>query len=70
MAEVQTQPEVLTLQEAAAFLRTSERTMFRLLASGRLPARKIGKGWRFCRSDLVSYVRGGEAAHGRQARAR
>lgn len=51
--------EVLTTEEAAALLRVSVKTVYRLVAAGRLPGRKVGRSWRFHRSDLVALVREG-----------
>ena len=51
---------VLTLDEAAAFLKISKSTLYKLLESGRLPARKIGRAWRFNRSDLEIWLRNPE----------
>lgn len=50
--------EVLTSEEAAAFLKMSERTLLRLAASGEVPGSKIGGQWRFVRTELVDRVRG------------
>jgi acetyl-CoA synthetase len=47
---------VLTLDEAAGFLKVSKSTLYKLLESGRLPARKLGRRWRFSRSDLQSWL--------------
>lgn len=34
---------VLTLEEAAAFLKISRSTLYKLLESGRVPAKKLGR---------------------------
>src|SRR5438132_2717879 len=46
------QEEVLTLPEAAAFLRVSEEDLTRLLAHGAIPAQQIGSEWRFLKRAL------------------
>lgn len=53
-----TQEELLTVQEAATFLRLHYRTVQRMLKEGRLPGRKIGKEWRIHREELVKFARG------------
>jgi excisionase family DNA binding protein len=46
------QLELLTIQEAAHFLRLSRNTVYGLCRAGRLPAAKIGREWRVRRSEL------------------
>lgn len=48
--------EILTIDEVAAFLKAGKRTVYRLAASGRLPAFKLGGTWRFRRSDLDKWI--------------
>lgn len=52
-------PEVLTLDEAAAFLRLHRETVRRLLQRGVLPGVKVGGTWRIHRRDLEEYLRRG-----------
>jgi excisionase family DNA binding protein len=40
-------PDVLTLSEAAAYLRLPERDVVRLIREQGLPARQVGSEWRF-----------------------
>jgi PTS system nitrogen regulatory IIA component len=56
--------EVLTTEEAAAFLKLTPFTVRDYARRGILPARKAGKGWRFYKPDLVAWLRGKE--HGGQ----
>ena len=53
--------EILTASEVAAWLGQNLETIQRGAKSGRIPARRIGKEWRFLR-DLVAEVRGLEAS--------
>jgi excisionase family DNA binding protein len=48
--------DVLTVDEAAAFLRCSADTVKRQARAGRLPASKIGRAWRFRRADLDRWL--------------
>ncbi len=50
---------VYTLAEAAAFLQLSSRTIVKLATAGVIIGRKVGKQWRFLRTDLEAYVHGG-----------
>jgi excisionase family DNA binding protein len=49
--------EVLTLAEAAAYLRVSEADILDLLHSQNLPGRLIGKEWRFSKFALRDWLR-------------
>ena len=50
------QPEVLTLEEVAAFLRTTEQAVLDLLAEEGIPARKIGGEWRFLKQGIKEWL--------------
>ena len=49
--------EVLTLAEAAAFLRVPEEALTELLDRRAIPAQKIGGEWRFLKRALVDWLR-------------
>jgi excisionase family DNA binding protein len=51
-AMAETDGEILTLDEVAAYLKAGKRTVYRLAASGEIPAFKLGGTWRFRRSEL------------------
>jgi excisionase family DNA binding protein len=48
---------VLTTEEAAEFLKLTPFTVRDYARRGILPARKVGKGWRFYKPDLVAWLR-------------
>lgn len=48
--------EILTIDEVAAYLKVSKRTIYCLAASGKLPAFKLGDTWRFRRADLDQLI--------------
>ncbi|MBI4961638.1 MAG: helix-turn-helix domain-containing protein [Desulfomonile tiedjei] len=54
------EPEVLTTEEAADFLRLSPYGVRDLARRKVLPGRKVGRDWRFYRADLVAWLRGKE----------
>lgn len=56
--------EVLTADEAASLLRVSSKTVLSLARTGALPGEKVGRAWRFLRSDVLSYVRGANDTKG------
>ena len=49
--------EVLTLEEAAAFLRVSPDAVMRLVVQQALPGRQIEGQWRFLRTALADWLR-------------
>jgi excisionase family DNA binding protein len=49
-------PEVLTLSEAATFLRVSERALLQLATLQQVPGRRIGKKWRFSKTALQHWL--------------
>lgn len=51
--------EVLTAERTADLLQVSLRTVLQLARDGQLPGHKVGRAWRFCRTDVLSFVRGG-----------
>ncbi len=52
-----TLPEVLTLAEAAEYMRVSESEINDLIRQQGLPARKIGNEWRFLKAALQDWLR-------------
>lgn len=48
--------DVLNLEETADFLRVSNQTVYNMIRDGRIKAHKVGREWRFFRSDIAAYV--------------
>lgn len=48
--------DILTLDEVAAYLKAGKRTVYRLAASGEIPAFKLGGTWRFRRTELDRWI--------------
>ena len=57
MSQVVESTEVLTLEEAAAFLRVSPEAVMRLVVQQALPGRQIEGQWRFLRAALADWLR-------------
>jgi excisionase family DNA binding protein len=49
--------DVITLAEAAAYLRLPESEVARLVREAGLPGRAVGDGWRFLRTALQDWLR-------------
>jgi excisionase family DNA binding protein len=48
--------EILTIEEAAALLGVSVKTFNKVLHTEEIPARKIGREWKFSRRALIEWV--------------
>ena len=47
---------VLTLAEVAAYLKVTERTIYRLAGAKKIPAFKVGGVWRFRKTDIDDWI--------------
>ena len=45
-------PRLMTIDEAAKYLRIHKSTIYRLAKNGQIPASKVGNKWRF-RKDVI-----------------
>jgi len=59
--------EIMTVEEVAAYLRVSERTVYEWAQKGEIPSGKLGTSWRFKRGEIERWVnqrltRGGRTA--------
>jgi putative molybdopterin biosynthesis protein len=61
-------PELLTTDEAAAYLRLSERKLYELVANGAVPCTKVTGRWLFPRAALDRWVMAGLIAPSALAR--
>jgi len=56
-----TADDALTPQQVAEFLQMSEHTILDLAAEGRIPAKKVGRQWRFSRARLIVWLSEGDS---------
>jgi excisionase family DNA binding protein len=59
--------EVLTLSEAAVYLRVAEEDVVRLVNLQALPGRRIGSDWRFLKAGLRDWLRTPHQNSGKEA---
>ncbi len=59
--------EVLTLAEAAAYLRVPEQELLGLVGTPDFPARRIGTEWRFLKAALQRWLCGGPKTSSKEA---
>ena len=55
--ETTTFPPVMTVDQVAAYLQVSKRTVYNMAAAGELPAAKVGDQWRFYRPEIDRWLR-------------
>lgn len=53
-----TYSEVMTTTEAMRYLKISRKTLLKLVRNGEIPAKKVGKDYRYLRSEIDRYLRG------------
>ncbi|MFZ5985890.1 MAG: methyltransferase domain-containing protein [Bacillota bacterium] len=53
--------EILTMEEAAELFGVSVKTFIKLLKEEKVPARKIGREWRFSRKALIEWLSSGDS---------
>lgn len=51
------QTDILTLRELALYLKTAEKTLYRLVGEGKVPGFKVGGTWRFRKSEIDKWIR-------------
>ena len=49
--------KLMTVGEVADYLRVTEKTIYRLLERGRIPATKVGRQWRFDTTSIDKWLR-------------
>jgi excisionase family DNA binding protein len=54
-------PDILTLEEAAAYLRLPAETIARQAAHGQIPGRRIEDTWRFLKAAIDDWLRSQDA---------
>jgi len=58
--------EVLTTAETCRYLKVAPRTLYRYIKEKRVPAFKLGKDWRFVKSELDQLMRRKSREHARR----
>ena len=48
--------DVMTVREVAEYLKVKERTIYRLVARGDIPAFKVGGAWRFRKGGIDKWT--------------
>jgi excisionase family DNA binding protein len=60
MAKINLRPymetDILTVKELHSYLKIPKPTLYALAQNGRIPAAKVGKHWRFRRTDIDQWL--------------
>ncbi|MAT45418.1 MAG: hypothetical protein CL609_24080 [Anaerolineaceae bacterium] len=51
--------DILTVEEAAMYLKIPISSIYKLAQEGKIPAQKVGRHWRFHRNTLDHWIAGG-----------
>jgi excisionase family DNA binding protein len=57
-------PEIMTTKEVAEYLKLHEITICKYAAEGAIPAKRIGRVWRFDKEILDQWIAGGQTGPG------
>jgi len=49
-------PEVMTIDDLAAYLQVSKSSLYKLAQEGRVPGQKVGRHWRFLRTTIDAWL--------------
>ena len=56
MAETRIQDEeILTVRQVSKLLKLHQRTIYKLVRNGTIPGRRVGKSWRFLKSEIIKW---------------
>jgi excisionase family DNA binding protein len=61
MAEFSRDEEILTIREVADLLKLHPKTVNKFVLAGKLPAYRIGRQWRFRKSEVLRALEKGDA---------
>ena len=48
--------EILTVKELAEYLKIAEKTAYRFVSEGKIPAFKVGSAWRFRKAEIDRWI--------------
>lgn len=52
--------QILTLEEVSKYLKLHRATVYKMARTGKIPASKVGKVWRFKRAKIEAWLDGNE----------
>lgn len=58
--------QIMTVQQVAEYLQFSEKTIYRMAQKGRIPAKRVGRSYRFYRPEIIRWLTTGGNKHGKR----
>lgn len=55
--------DILTVEEVANYLKLTKKTVYKLAADKKIPAFKIGKFWRFKKTEIDEWIKSNREEH-------
>jgi len=49
--------EILTIDQTGKFLKVGKSTLYKMARNGKIPASKVGREWRFVKSDIIKWIK-------------
>ena len=54
--EIPDPPQVMTIDDLAAYLQVAKSTLYKLAQEGKVPGQKVGKHWRFSKTAIDRWL--------------
>jgi excisionase family DNA binding protein len=48
--------EILTVRQVSNILRLNQKTVYKLVQKGMIPASRVGNSWRFLKSEIIKHL--------------
>jgi len=49
--------EILTIDQTGKLLKVGKSTLYKMARDGKIPASKVGREWRFVKSDIIRWIK-------------
>jgi excisionase family DNA binding protein len=49
--------EILTVSQVSGLLKLHPKTIYKLVKKGIIPGRRVGRKWRFLRSEVINFLK-------------
>ena len=49
--------DILTIDQTGKFLKVGKSTLYKMARTGKTPASKVGREWRFVKSDIIRWIK-------------
>ena len=49
--------EIFTIYQTSKFLKVGKSTLYKMARNGAIPASKVGREWRFVKSEIIGWIK-------------